>query len=459
MTMTNKDKLINRVITQFQKNRGKSSFYCFTKDVVPKIIKEVIVNFKNKNGNIPIFIAVDSYTTRQSIIYELKHNDIDKENIKLLSTDYIKLNYHYNYKLIIIVGINDFDIIKHLSNESNFTMCILTKNIMDNEFIINVRNILPNIDVAEYDKGAALDYINSPVEERRIGVELSENDKCQYDKYTDYINTSISILGNLDNIEKCKHGDIKLNISSVEFRNTIAKENGWREDLDTTIPFMKQIDEIYNPNTLYERACNFYTITKERRDLVTDNKCKLEYILKIIKDNPDKKILIISKRGCFANEITKYLNANNIKCGDYHDDIDDCIALNEYNEPIVFKSGDNKGKPKILGWQAQSTLNQQRFNANEINVLSIKNSSNVKLKIACDIVIFTSSLCNDIISVRNRFRYITFRNKLTITYKIYCIGTIEYEKLNNTINNNIINIIDNNENFIDFDEKNGCIVL
>ena len=42
MTMTNKDKLINRVITQFQKNRGKSSFYCFTKDVVPKIIKEVI---------------------------------------------------------------------------------------------------------------------------------------------------------------------------------------------------------------------------------------------------------------------------------------------------------------------------------------------------------------------------------------------------------------------------------
>lgn len=461
MITKNKDKLINRVVTGFQRNRGKSSFYCFNKEVVPQLIEKVITNFRNKNGkDVPLFIAVDSYNTRQAIVYHFKHNDVNRDNIKILSLDYIKLNYHYPYKLIITVGINeDFNILKHLYSESTFMMSIITKNVMNPTFINNVRSILPNIDTAEFDSKINLDNIYSPVEERRVGVVLSDDDKQLYDKYTNYINTTVSIIGDLNNIEKCKYGDTKLNISSTEFRNIIAKENGWREDLDTSIPFMKEIDEIYNPNILYERVCNFYTITKQRRDLITDNESKLEKILEIVKNNPDKKILIISKRGEFANKVTKYLIDNNIKCGDYHDTIDNCIATDEYGIPILVKSGINKGQPKILGSQAQSTLNEKRFKYNMINVLSIKNTSNNKLNIACDLIIFTSSLCENIIDIKKRFINIKFNGTLTNTYKIYCIGTIESEKMNNTTNTNIIKVIDETENFIEFDEKLGCIIL
>lgn len=457
----NKEKFIDRVITGFQYNKGKSSFYCFNKDIIPIIIENVVYNFRKKNGNdTPIFVAVDTYNTRQSIIYHFKNKEIDREYIQFLSSDYIKLNYHYPYKLIITVGINDnYDLLKHLYDESIFMMSILTKNIMNTEFITNIRNILPNIETAEFDSKINLDNVYSPVEERRIGVLLNDEDRLLYDKYTDYINTTISIIGDLSNIEKCKNGDIKLNISATEYRNMIAKENGWREDLDTTIPYMKEIDDIYNPNILYERVCNFYNITKQRRDLVSDNEMKLNTIYNIITNNKDKKIIIVSKRGEFASKITKYLKDRNILCGDYHDNIEDCIAKDEYDMPILVKSGINKGKVKILGYQAQSTLNEKRFKSNIIKVLSIKNSSSNKLNLACDIVIFTSSLCENIIDFKKRFINIRYNTTPTITYKIYCMNTLESEKLNNTINNNIIKVIDEQENFINFDENLGCIIL
>ena len=462
--MKNKDRLINNIVEGFQRFRGKASVYCFSINIIPELIYNIVTRFTNKNKNASIFIVVDCYTTRKLIFDYLKKYNISKDagyNIGCLSVDYIKSNYHYSYSLIITVGINhDYNIINKLHTESKFTLSILTKNVMDNSFITNIRNILPCIETADLDVAIRKDYIYSPVEEHRYGVELSDDDRRLYDKYTDYINTSVSIFGDLSNIEKCKKGDEVLGISAVDFRNTIAKENGWREDLDTNIPFMKQIDDIYNPNVLFERACNFYTITKQRRDLVCDNKAKLEVIENICIDNKDKKILIISKRGEFASKITKYLNENcGIICGDYHDCIDDAIAVDDNNIPVVIKSGPKKGSLKIIGAQAQSTLNERRFNNGIINVLSIKSSSNTKLKTACDIVIFTSPLCDSIINVKKRFVNVSFDNVLTKTYMIYCMGTIENNTLDKQKENSIISVIDETENNLEYDENSGDIIL
>ena len=252
---------------------------------------------------------------------------------------------------------------------------------MDNEFITKVRNLLPNIAInTNVDNLQKTANIYSPVEEHRIGVYFDEEDKKEYDKQTDYINTSIKIFGELSNIEKCKNGDPTLNISAASFREQLARENGWSEELNTSIDFHKQIDDIYNPNTLYERACTFYTITKKRRDFVSDNNSKLDAILKICKDNPKKQILIISKRGEFAARVTKHLIANGVYCGDFHDCIEDTILRDEFGVPISIKSGKHKGEPKIIKSQAISSLNLRAFNDKALNVLSIKNSSNNGLR-------------------------------------------------------------------------------
>ena len=462
--MKNKDKLINQVIDSFQRLKGKASVYCFSKDVIPELLYHIITRLTQKHKDASIFIVVDCYNTRKSILDYLKENNINEDvsyNIKCLSVDYIREQYNYSYDLIITVGVNDnFSILNKLCRESKFTLSILTKNIMDNNFINNIRNILPCIDTADLDIAIRHDNIYSPVEEHRYGVELSDDDRELYNKYTDYITTCISIFGELSNIEKCKKGDDKLGISAADFRNTIAYENGWREDLDTNIPFMKQIDDIYNPNILFERACTFYTITKQRRDLVCDNDAKLEVIKNICLDNKDKKILIISKRGEYAAKITKYLNENSdIKCGDYHDCIEDAIAIDDMGIPILVKSGVNKGKPRVVGAQAQSSLNERRFNAGYINALSIKSASNIKLKIACDIVILTSSLCDNIIEVKSRFTDIVFNSVPTKTFRVYCNSTIENDKLNKEKENTLFTIINETENNVLYDENSGDIIL
>ena len=461
---TSKDKVIKTIIDGFQVQKGKMSFYCFDQEFIPEIIYNVIIPFHNKHPEQQIFIVVDCYNTRAAIMnYLKKKQEITSENgfnIKILSKDYINIRYHYNYKLIVTVGINDdFNIIKHLYDESKFTLCILTKNVMNNEFIYNVRNILPAIDIDNTAIDNAKARIYSPVEEHRVGVELSAKDKEAYDKFTDYINVSLSILGNLYNIERCKKGDDKLNISAAEFRTNLAKENGWNENLDTNVPFMKQIDDIYNPNIIYERACTFYSIAKNRRDLVSDNEAKFEAIKNICLEHKDKNILIVSKRAEYAAKITEYLQNNLIACGDYHDCLEDKIAVDEMGIPIVIKSGVNKGKPKIIGWQAQSSLNEKRFNAGVINVLSIKNASNPKLKIACDVVIFTSPLCDSIIDLKTRFADVIFNGVPTLTYKVYCRGTVENDKMIKDKSNPIIKIIDDTENSVSYDEISGDIVL
>ena len=459
-----KEKAIKTIIDGFQVQKGKMSFYCFDQEFIPEIIYNVIIPFHNKHPEQQIFIVVDCYNTRAAIMnYLKKKQEITSENgfnIKILSKDYINIRYHYNYKLIITVGVNDdFNIIKHLYDESKFTLCILTKNVMNNEFIYNVRNILPAIDIDNTAIDNAKARIYSPVEEYRVGVELSAKDKEAYDKFTDYINVSLSILGNLYNIERCKKGDDKLNISAAEFRTNLAKENGWNENLDTNVPFMKQIDDIYNPNIIYERACTFYSIAKNRRDLVSDNEAKFEAIKNICLEHKDKNILIVSKRAEYAAKITEYLQNNLIACGNYHDCLEDKIAVDEMGIPIVIKSGVNKGKPKIIGWQAQSSLNEKRFNAGVINVLSIKNASNPKLKIACDVVIFTSPLCDSIIDLKTRFADVIFNGVPTLTYKVYCRGTVENDKMIKDKSNPIIKIIDDTENSVSYDEISGDIVL
>ena len=346
--MKGKDKLINQVVDGFQHLKGKASVYCFSKDVIPELLYHIITKLTQKHKDASIFIVVDCYNTRKSIINYFKEHNVREDtgyNIKCLSVDYIKDKYRYSYALTITVGVNDnFAIINKLYSESKFTLCVLTENIMNNNFITNVRNILPCIDTADLDIAIRHDNIYSPVEEHRYGVDLSDDDRELYNKYTDYITTSISIFGDLSNIEKCKKGDDKLGISAADFRNTVAHENGWREDLDTNVPFMKQIDDIYNPNILFERACTFYTIAKQRRDLVCDNEAKLEIIRNICLDNKNKKILIISKRGEYAAKVTKYLNeCLDLRCGDYHDCIEDAIATDEMGIPILVKSGSMLG--------------------------------------------------------------------------------------------------------------------
>lgn len=465
MTMKNDiNKFITDVKVGFQNNKGKGSLYCFSNEVIPNLINEILINYHIKNPTKNILIVVDTYNTRIKLLDYFKkniENFEDEYNIKVLSITYILTKYKYLYDLIITIGVNDdFELINHLNTGCRFMLTILTQNLMNNEFIINVRKILPSINANINTNIIEKARIYSPVKEIQIPVTLNDDDRALYNKCTEFINTSVKIFGDIGVIEKCKNGDRILNISSAEFRHNLAIANGWSENLDVNIEFQKQIDDIYNPNVLFERANTFYNITRQRRDLVTDNNSKLEAIANICNNHPNEQILIVSKRGEFASKVTEYLNKNtNCKCGDYHDCIEECIATDMLGEVILIKSGENKGKPKIIGSQAISSRNEMYYANGLINCLSIKNSSNKKLKLRCSIVIFTSPTCDNIFDFKNRFSNVEIDTNPAITYKIYCENTIEENILLKEKPNKLIEIINDNKNFVRYDEISGDIIL
>ena len=135
------------------------------------------------------------------------------------------------------------------------------------------------------------------------------------------------------------------------------------------------------------------------------------------------------------------------------------MLYDEVGLPILVKSGKMKGQPKIFASQALSNEFMKAFNYDRINVLSIKNSSSDKLKIAVDLVIITSTLCDSIIDIKRRFHNITFRGIPTNVIRIYCTNTIEEERLTREQPNQLIKVIDDKENIAEFDENNGSIIL
>lgn len=446
------------IMQGFIKFRGRGSCYCLFPLKPYDLIAKCINAYFNKHTE-QILIVVDNYSTRTKILDTIKEL-FDKEfNIKILSSQYINPKYHYTYKYIITCNVNDNVILKKLYDESTFTLAIFTEVITNQVIIQYIRQFLPNItsDVSISDLRSSLIY--SPVEEYQIGVNLIDEDLEKYNKCTEFINQSVSIFGDIKNIEKCKRGIPELNITANEFRTELAKENGWSETLDTNIELFAKIDQIYNPNILFERACTFYNITAERRNILCNNINKIDKIIDICNNNSDKRILILSKKGEFAAAITEAINnRTSLKCLDYHDCIEDAMLVDDMGVPILHKSGANKGKPRIIKATAISNRNLNEFNSKHANVLSVKYSSESSIKTNVDIVIITDGLHDNIVDIKTRYSKIDFNENPTICYRLYTYDTIEEKQLNAGYMHKNIKVIKEERDVI-YDEDTGNVII
>lgn len=461
--MTNEQKFVQEVIQKFLEQKGKGSCYAFSPVKPEQIVITFIKLHREKRTDTKILIVCRDYEERCKFVSWLNKFNLS-ENVTILTQPYVKLNYTYNYDFSFLIGYNeDRHFIEHIYKTSRWCLNILTK-LNDNKSFIKYLNehlpiIRPNVNIEEIKK----DRFKLPVEEIRVPIQISDDDLEQITKYDDYIKTSMAIFGSFENADKCRVGDNILNISAGQFRYDLARENGWNERLDTSIEFNKKIDEVYNPNSLLERANILYNIIRERLNMLTDNNNKLPAIVDIINKHLFKKILIVSKRGEFANTIANYINENTeFICGEYHDCIPEQYIKDDDGNYIVYKSGENKGKRKLFKSKALSTMCLNRFNSSdnslEINLLSMKNSSDSELKTAIDVIIFTSSVCLSPNEFIERYNNIDFKTEPIITYVLYCSNTIEERKLGERHITNNVSVIENEKN-VQIDEESGAVYL
>lgn len=414
-----------------------------------------------------VVVITNSFSERQAMIEFITQQENSDENneefkeliksgkLKVFTDRYIKNNNVYNYPYLAIWYRPNTvcDELIHYVRSCKFKLIVLNKfptNYNDVLSLYKIAPLLSDFQQAEMEQIR----ISTPVEEMQIGIDIPK-DSNVYELlkyYDEYIATSLNIFGSFDVMQQANTGNFQLNISSTQICYQIAKENGWNEHLDMNINFNIELDKLYNPNNLKERASKTYEIIRERGKVLADFEGKLDVILDIVRQHKDKKILIINKRAEFASTVTNYINdlSETICCADYHDKVDNIPAITLNGNPIFYKSGSKKGERKMMGAKAQKTFNVERFNNDFINILSTNNAPDKNLAIDVDIILITSPMCEDIKSYIYRLSKLYFRSRCIKLYSLYCKNTMEQkmiEKKELLQSHNVKNSTDEENNF------------
>ena len=450
-------------------------------DLSVELIRRVV---NSRLVNPTIFVCVDHYNTRKAILDKCKQENINYENVTVLSADYVKAKFVYHYNLSIVVGLKEWTTTcDTVASRTDWFMYIIGNDVTNAKHIAEIYSHCPCVNDNVDSKSLNALRGSSPVEERRIAISMSDTDYGVYNKRTDYITRALNTFGDFETIVKCINGDKINNISSGDCRLQIAYNNGWSPNLDCSIPFNQQIDAMFNPEAILDYAMSVNGVIKERHILCDSNDAKLLAVLKIIRDNPYKRFIIVSKRGEFAAKITEFLNNSFGKeiCGDYHDCIAARYLVDSKGNPVLYKSGVNKGKPRMIKATAISSANLAKYNNDKetiqslangqailsdsdallgddlMSCLSIRNSSNSELPASCDGLILVSQNVGKPKDLIYRFNNLTFDSSPYIIYRLYLSGTYEENNILNekvTGDVNIVNMNDDENN----DEKIPNIV-
>ena len=450
--------LINKWASAEYKGRG--SIHCIKPLDYSEIICRIITQMRNKNPTAKVFIAVKEWAFRIKIFDKLKEYNIDTNSINCITETYLKAKYTYSYDICFIVGIHEVTPeVYNLFVHSKFRLMILTEDVIDSKKLSNIYEKCKPIN-NPIDANSINAYrLSLPVEEHQIAVDFANTEHLNvYNQYSEYITQVLQIFGDFNSIAYARKGAPD-GRSSEQVLNDIAKYNGWSSTMDMSNPFTKQIDECYNPIVLGEKAHTCYEVMRKRSQLVSDNSAKLKAISQIIRDNPNDKIIIISKRGEFATEITNYLNETFGEiCGDYHDKIEPRIMTDDNGVPILYKSGNMKGQPRIAHAQAIGSRNLDFYNRGRLRVLSLKNASNTAISASFSVMIITSSLCDTIDEIRYRFNHLDIDNNKLVVYKLFMNETIEEKALTKEKVSPNHTIIEAKKNFVFGSENNEDII-
>lgn len=440
------EELHEKSVYQWRINKGIGTFIIPAPLDLLKPLLMILPAMYNKSPTMETNIVVADFVDKDKLKDYLLHKSepvhsnvyrdlITKGLIKIMTVSEATDRFTYlNPNLVVIYNPKEcLYCYIGLLDKAKFKL-VLSSNLFTGK-LEQLNNLVPR--VGSYTQ-ASVDEIRSsrPVKEVLVPLVIDEDSslKKKLDYYNKEISTAIAIFGDFDTIKMARLGNSNTNSSSMAVCYNIARQNGWNENLDMTIQFNIEIDELYSPNALKERASGIYEIIRSRSLALASSDEKLSYILKIVEDNVDKNILIINKHGDFANEVTKYINDNTHynSCYNYHDKVENVPAIDDNGNEVLIKSGVNKGKPKMLGVKSQKNLAQKLMNKGAIHVLSTNAAPDKDLAVNIDVVVITSPLCDTIETYLYRLSKVKFAKEVQL-YTLYYKGSLEEKKLDERI--------------------------
>lgn len=468
------DELFDEAALRWRDNKGVGTILVPAPIDDRAFVYHILTIMYGKNKYLSTLIIVNDFAQRTNIIEFLTNQENEENNvefkkliadkfIRIFTTNFVSNNGWVNIPtLCIIYKPEDYNRrVEEYFPKCKFRLVVLNNLLTNQNDISEIYKVAPILSCFKQQNIDEL-RVSSPVEDMWIPVDINKASETWklYEHYSKFIETALNIFGSFEMIQKARTGDQTLNISAATICTQIAEENGWNEHLDMSYEFNVKLDELYNPNNLQDMARQTYETIRNRNNLLSDYEDKLEKILEVVKEHLGDKILIINKRGEFANKVTEYINSNfdTDICGNYHNKVDVIPAVDVYDNPVFVKSGKEKGKRKTMSSQAQMTLNEKKFNMNKLCCLSLSSSPDKSLNVDVDIIIITSPLCEDIQSYLYRLSNLNIRNGKIKLFSIFCRNTIEQKKLlNKNINENHIFV--NKDEIMTVDENNFDFII
>lgn len=464
--MNNFEKLLEETIEEWRKNRCVGTFIIPNPVDTRPLLLSILQKRYTRYPSAKTLLVVESWDTRCKLIDYITTQDceennnefkdlIKNKNLIILTRNGVcsdKFNGVNSCDLIIVWNLNYFPHkLAWYYAKIKYKLTVLNKVLevsSERNALYKLSPVIGNFSQANFDKLRT----STPVEEELIDVDIP-NDTEEYkllQYYNEYISTSLNIFGSFDIMQQARIGNDKFNISANQICYQIANENGWKPNLDMNIDINVQVDAMFNPTNIKERAVRTYECIRSRGELLSNYEGKMKIINDLVDKHSNEKILIINKRGTFAHKVTEHLNmmSGHIICGDYHDHVDPVPELDDNGKPVLYKSGAKAGKQRFLGSTAQKHRNEQLFAANKLRVLSTNNAPDKGLNADISVVIITSPQCETIESYMYRLANVCYPTNKIKLYTIYVKNSLEEKKLQNRVVADTHQIVNKCENVV-----------
>lgn len=146
-----------------------------------------------------------------------------------------------------------------------------------------------------------------------------------------------------------------------------AESHGWFESMPKDNPIHRQ----WNPGVIRGYAKMLIEATRMRSDLLYFNDSKFEATMNLIDTFKGLKTMTFGQSTKFADKIAKEYNLKGYGYGVvFHTQLKSRPLTDEHGEYILYKSGNNAGKPRIFGKTALKKQAMQAFMSNKANLLA-----------------------------------------------------------------------------------------
>ena len=457
----------DELIAEWHKARCNGTIMTDSEINPAHLVAVVLSKVFKKNPDYNVSIIVNDFDVGGKIIDQFKAVDssllgkLKEKRIKIRMLMYLQSRGNEVHPPLCILYKPDSYAVnaQYYYSKCKFHLTILSKLITNVEESAKLYNIAPLLNYVQ-PKIIKNEKPKSPViEEHLVPIKLSDTDKPTLEKYNKYINESVAIFGDFGMLEKARKGDAATNTSAMSICENIAYANGWDAHLDMSSQYNIDIDGMYNPNSLFERAAATYEYVRKRQQFLADYETKRSEVLKIVEEH--NHVLIINKRGEFAKNVTDFINTSYgcMACGDYHNNLEPIEAVDVNGNPIFYKSGSRFGQRKLMAAKAQMTLNNQLYNIGSLKALSANGAPNKDLCCNVDCVIITSPFCDTIEEYIDRLSKVSFNTNGIQLYTIYIKDSAEEVRLNKRKVSSTHKIVNKSENNVSYDENNDIVIV